>query len=86
MTQKHLINDSGTYKSYVNGTWKTVTTSPPSKNNFIDDGMDDLSILNRTAKTITQSMSDNGTLGSGRVFKSTIDLKKYFDVTSITVK
>ncbi|MGV6936042.1 hypothetical protein ACWA2B_11050 [Paenibacillus sp. CMM36] len=84
--QKHLINDNGTYKTYINGAWQTVATSSPTKDNFITKGIDDLSVLNRNAKTINQPMSDNGLLGSGKVFKSTIDLKKYFDITNITIK
>ncbi|MGG1650400.1 hypothetical protein ABHN03_16480 [Paenibacillus sp. NRS-1775] len=84
--QKHLINDNGTYKTYLNGTWQTVTTTSPTKDNFTLKGMDDLSVLNRNAKTINQTMSDNGLLGSGKVFKSTLDLKKYFDITSIIIK
>ncbi|KZE65184.1 hypothetical protein AV545_04470 [Paenibacillus jamilae] len=84
--QKHLINDNGTYRTYLNGTWQTVTTSSPTKDNFVTKGMDDLSVLNRTVKTIDQPMTDNGILGSGKVFKSTLDLKKYFDITSIIIK
>ncbi|MBE7896286.1 hypothetical protein G7L40_19700 [Paenibacillus polymyxa] len=84
--QKHLINDNGTYKTYLNGAWQTVTTSSPSKDNFVTKGMDDLSVLNRTVKTIDQPMTDNGILGSGKVFKSTLDLKKYFDITGIIIK
>lgn len=84
--QKHLINDNGTYKTYLNGAWQTVTTSSPNKDNFITKGMGDLSVLNRNVKTINQPMNDNGLLGSGKVFKSTVDLKKYFDITSIIIK
>ncbi|MET3209881.1 UNVERIFIED_CONTAM: hypothetical protein ABIC26_002829 [Paenibacillus sp. PvR008] len=84
--QKHLINDKGTYKTFLNGTWQTVATTIPTKDTFTTKGMDDLNVLSRNAKTINQSMSDNGVLGSGKVFKSTVDIKKYFDITGITVK
>lgn len=77
MFEKTTVSDAG---------WKTISATLPSENTFINDGMDDLSVLDRKNKDFVASMSANGSLGSGKIFKGTIDLKKYFEITSISVK
>jgi hypothetical protein len=81
---KTLISfaNEGDYKTYNNG-WQTVSTTLPSQSQFETDGMDALSVFDRQSKTFTQDMTNDGTLGAGLKFSTTIDLKKYFDITDI---
>ncbi|WP_145413291.1 discoidin domain-containing protein [Paenibacillus xylanexedens] len=65
--------------------WDTISTTLPSENTFINEGMD-LSVLTRSSKVITQTMINTGNLGSGKVFKSTVNLKKYIEITNLSVK
>ncbi|MNJ00719.1 hypothetical protein D3C73_1601340 [compost metagenome] len=46
----------------------------------------DLSVLDRKPTPFVNVMSDNGTLGIGKVFKKAVDLKKLFEISSIEVK
>ena len=84
LINKTLISfaNEGDYKTYNNG-WQTVSISLPTQFQFETDGIDDVSVLNRTSKTFTQDMTNDGTLGAGLKFSTTIDLKKYFDITGI---
>lgn len=70
--------------------WQTISATLPSVDTFKSEGMDDLSVLDRKSTIFNMPMDDNGasgtTLGSGKVFKEKIDLKKYFEITSIKVK
>jgi hypothetical protein len=77
MFEKTTVSDAG---------WKTISATLPSEDTFINDGMDDLSVLDRRNKGFVASMTANGSLGSGKMFKGSVDLKKYFEVTSISVK
>ncbi|SHN71821.1 hypothetical protein SAMN04487896_2862 [Paenibacillus sp. ov031] len=83
-----FINHDGSYKKFdtITGNWKTISATLPSENTFINDGMDDLSVLDRKNKGFVASMSANGSLGSGKIFKVSVDLKKYFEITSVSVK
>lgn len=83
---KHFLKIDGEYKTYELGssTWKTISATFPSEDTFINDGMDDLSVLDRKKEDFVQTMSANGKLGSGEVFKSTVNLKKYIEITSLT--
>lgn len=90
---KSFIHHDGSYKKYtelVSGGnsdgWSVISATLPSEDTFISDGMNDLSVLNRKNKDFVQAMSANGSLGSGKVLKGTIDLKKYFEITKLTVK
>ncbi|WP_405169280.1 hypothetical protein [Paenibacillus sp. FSL H3-0286] len=69
---------------------KTISITLPSVDTFKSEGMNDLSVLNRKSNIFTFPMDDNGTsgsvLGSGKVFKEKIDLKRFFDVNSLSVK
>lgn len=51
--------------------------------------MSDLSIMDRKSTTFVSAMSDNGAtgsvLGSGKVFKKSVDLKKLFEITNIKI-
>ncbi len=86
MANYSLIQDSANYKTFKNNTWITLSSTLPSKSVFISDGLIDLSVFNRSNKTITQTMTLNGNLGSGKVFKSTLNLKKYIEITNLSVK
>ncbi|MNW52590.1 hypothetical protein D3C74_301150 [compost metagenome] len=76
------------YESISSG-WETVSTTLPTPDTFINDGMNDLSILDRKEITFNIPMNDNGLsgqiLGNGKVFKEKIDLKKYIEIESIKV-
>lgn len=83
-----FINHDGSYKKIdtLTGMWKTISATLPSEDTFINDGMDDLSVLDRKNKDFTMNMTANGSLGSGKIFKGSVDLKKYFEITKLTVK
>ncbi|RJE90658.1 hypothetical protein D3P07_00675 [Paenibacillus sp. 1011MAR3C5] len=67
--------------------WKTVSRTLPSVDTFISDGMDSyLSSLVRKIKKTEQTMTGGSALGSGKMFRSTIDLKKWIDIRGIKVK
>ncbi|MGM1044906.1 MAG: hypothetical protein ACQEXX_02030 [Bacillota bacterium] len=70
--------------------WETVSTTLPDADTFINEGMDDLSVFDRKSTIFTIPMDDNTlsgeVLGSGRMFKERIDLKKYIDIEKIIVK
>lgn len=70
--------------------WQTISTTFPSVDTFKSDGMSDLSILDRKPTTFSSVMSDNGStgsvLGSGKVFKKSVDLKKLFEITDMKIQ
>jgi hypothetical protein len=86
---KSFILFDGRYKKWENG-WQTVSTTLPSVDTFINEGMDDLSVFDRKSITINVPMDDNTpsgeVLGSGRVFKEKVDLKKLIQINSIKIK
>lgn len=86
MANYSLIQDSVNYKTFKNNAWINLSTTLPLKTVFISDGIVDLSVLNRTSKVIVQNMTNTGALGSGKVFKSTVNLKKYIEITNLSVK
>jgi hypothetical protein len=85
---KSFIYINGEYKTWDNNNkqWATVSTSLPSRDTFENQGIDDISILSRKQTTIQQNMNNNGTLGNGKVFVTTVDLNKYFDLIGLNVK
>jgi hypothetical protein len=85
---KSFIYINGEYKTWDNNNkqWVTVSTSLPSKDTFNNQGIDDISTLNRKQTTLQQNMNNNGSLGSGKVFRATVDLNKYFDLIGLNVK
>ncbi|MFX3647602.1 MAG: hypothetical protein ACE3K2_27340 [Paenibacillus sp.] len=66
--------------------WNTISVTLPSEDSFINDGMDDLSVLDRKKEDFVQNMTVNGSIGSGKLFKGSINLKKYFEITNVNVK
>lgn len=66
--------------------WHTISATLPSEDSFINDGMDDLSVLDRKNENFALTMTAKGSLGSGKLFKGSIDLKKYYEITSVNVK
>ncbi|MGN7411889.1 hypothetical protein [Paenibacillus sp. SAF-068] len=66
--------------------WNTISATLPSEDTFINDGMDDLSVLDRKKEDFIQNMTANGSIGSGKLFKGSMDLKKYSEITSVNVK
>lgn len=85
---KSFVKHDGAYKRLDTEalTWNKISATLPSEDTFINDGMDDLSVLDRKNKDFVQTMTVNGSLGSGKIFKGSIDLKKYFEITNINVK
>lgn len=68
--------------------WSTVSTTLPTSTQFLEQGMDNLSSIDRTvAEFEPLSMIDKseilGTDEVGKLFSKTIDLKKIFDIRSI---
>ncbi len=66
--------------------WSTISTTLPSVNTFIKEAMNDLSVLDRKSTDFTQGMSVEGALGSGHLFKASIDLNKYSRIMNLIVK
>lgn len=85
---KSFVKHDGAYKRLDTGTleWNTISATLPSEDTFINEGMDDLSVLDRKNEVFVQAMISNGSLGSGKLFKGSIDLKKYFEIKSLSVK
>jgi len=81
-----LVQDSVNYKTFKNNAWINISTTLPLKSVFISDGIVDLNVFNRSSKVIVQNMTNTGTLGSGKVFKSPVNLKKYIEITSLFIK
>lgn len=87
IVNKTLILSENEYLTNVDSTWVSVSQTLPTLQQFQDSGMDDISILNREIQVAsTPQMTNNGALGEGKVFKGTVDLKKYFDLRKIEVK
>lgn len=88
---KTFILHNGKYKKYINS-WSDYSDTLPTVEQFIPDGMNDLSVFDRNPKTETIVMNDDingGTgevLGNGKVFKEKVDLNKYFDLISLNVR
>ncbi|SCY72078.1 hypothetical protein SAMN05720606_10891 [Paenibacillus polysaccharolyticus] len=82
---RSFISHDGSYKKW-NAGWSVVSPTLPSENTFIGEGISDLSVLDRKSTNFNQTMTLNGNLGSGEVFKSTVNLKKYIEITSLSVK
>ncbi|CAH0122553.1 hypothetical protein PAE9249_05125 [Paenibacillus sp. CECT 9249] len=78
------LNDS--YYIWTNNEWSSVSPTLPTKEAFKSMGMNDLSILDRKSTFFKKVMREDGTIDNGKLFKSTIDLKKYIEIKSINVK
>ncbi|MDP9698871.1 hypothetical protein J2T16_001768 [Paenibacillus intestini] len=70
----------------VDREWSIVSKNLPSGSTFINEGMDGLSVLDRKSKGFNQVMTDAGNLGSGKLFKSSINLKKFFEITNVNAE
>jgi hypothetical protein len=81
-----FIKTNNQYKSFKNNQWNNVSTTLPSESVFVSDGMQNLTILDRKETNFKQDMINNGSLGEGKIFKSTVDLKKLFEITKIEVE
>ncbi|MFS0855123.1 hypothetical protein [Paenibacillus taichungensis] len=86
MANYSLIQDSTNYKTFKNNTWITLASTLPIKDIFVSEGMTNLNVLDRKSTLILQNMTNTGSLGSGKVFKSTVNLKKYIEITNLSVK
>lgn len=82
---KTLLYYANSYKSYKNNQWNTVSISLPDTVTFKNEG-NDMTDFDRKVKTFTQSMGSGTVLGSGKMFKSTVDFKKYIEILKIEIK
>ncbi|WGU94752.1 hypothetical protein QJQ58_00275 [Paenibacillus dendritiformis] len=73
-----FVYHDNNYKTSNNG-WKSISTTLPSKDTFMNDGMRDLSVLDRKEQNVSLPMTSSA-LGEGKLFKAKIDYKKYFDI------
>lgn len=85
---KSFIFNDGRYKKVDrNLDWQTISTTLPSENTFNKEGMSDLSVLDRKERLFVKDMTlDAQPLGIGKVFRSSVDLKKYIEITKLEVK
>lgn len=86
---KLFIKVNNEYKVYKSS-WKTILTTLPSLDTFKSEGMDDLSVLDRKTTSFVLPMDDNTAsgevLGNGKVFKEKVDLRRHFEIVSISTK
>lgn len=68
--------------------WQTVSPILPTITQFQEEGMDDLSPLDRKVQTVMESPKGmtSEVLGVGKVLKATVNLNKYFDLRKLEVK
>lgn len=80
-----IVQDNKYKKWYEDITppWQIISSSLPTIEVFKSKGMQDLTTLDRKETKFTQNMINNGSLGEGKIFKSTIDLKRLFEITKI---
>lgn len=83
---RSLIKHNDSFKKLSNNSWIAVSTTLPPENTFINEGMGHLSVLDRKPTGIVEDMDNTGNLGSGKVFKSTLNLEKYIEITNLSVK
>lgn len=85
---KTLILSENQYLKYTENGWKNVSGTLPNQAGFEEHGMEDLSILDRKVQPILESpiQMSKEELGEGKVFKASVDLKKYFDLRKLEVK
>ncbi|AEO93623.1 gp364 [Bacillus phage G] len=68
--------------------WENISNVTPTKQQFIDKGMDNLNSLNRSVQNKSLPMLNNSEilLGEpGKVFSGTIDLEKYPDIKKVAI-
>ncbi|TVX86093.1 hypothetical protein [Paenibacillus agilis] len=61
--------------SKVDAHWKSLTTNMPSENTIKNEGIKDLSILDRRYKVFMESVKHSEVFGSGNIYKGKVDLK-----------
>ncbi len=68
--------------------WKTVSATLPTTQQFQEEGMEDLSVFDRKVQPVLNSpiQMTSEQLGEGKVFKGKVDLKKYFDLRNLEIK
>lgn len=73
----------------ITKTWQTVSSTLPTVNQFIDEGMDSLTpLLDRVVQNLNpQEMElDSTFVGEGKLYRKKVDLNKYFDLRTITTE
>ncbi|CAH8716406.1 hypothetical protein M5W83_02130 [Paenibacillus thiaminolyticus] len=84
LSSPSFVCNDNLYKTY-DKEWKPISTTLPSKDTFMNDGISDLSVFDRKEQTVSLPMTSS-VLGEGKVFKAKVDYKKYFDINRIDVK
>lgn len=82
---KTLIYTGGAYKNYKDNLWNTVSTTLPDENTFKNEG-NDVADFTRRLKVFKQTLNGATTLGSGKQFKTKVDLKRYIDLIKLELK
>ncbi|MEQ6355279.1 laminin G domain-containing protein [Lysinibacillus sp. M3] len=87
---KSLVLHDGEYKKFEND-WLNTSSTLPTSNQFLEQGMDSLStLLDRKVTTLKPMlMTDKSEIlngEDGKVFSKSIDLKKHFDIRSIKIE
>ncbi|RXZ78220.1 hypothetical protein EBB07_29640 [Paenibacillaceae bacterium] len=77
-----VLSEESPYPSH----WQTVSTTMPSEDTFMSEGMKNLSSLDRKQTMLYVDMADDEVLGEGKVFRGKVNLRKYKEINSIRVK
>lgn len=85
VSTKALLSFGNAYHSYKNNQWNMVSASAPDESMLISEG-NNLSDYDRKMKTFNQTLGNGAVLGSGKMFKTTVDIKKYIDILKIEIK
>lgn len=80
---RHFIKVDGQYISYKDGVKQMVAS--PSQADYVNMGMDDLSVLDRKRTVMEFAMSSDGSVGNGRVFRRTVDLKRLVQIKGMEI-
>lgn len=81
---KSLLYHGGSYQNYKDNSWNPVSTTLPTKEVFVKEGHL-ISDFSRKEKVFNQTMIPNA-LGNGKLYKATVDLKKFIDLVKLHVK
>lgn len=78
-----LIKHNYHYKTFKDNQWKNISMSIPSKSIFINEGINNMAFGDRRPKTMKLNMDYYGVAGKGKVFKSSSNFKKIYQILKI---
>ena len=83
----HLIKQFNTINTFENNSWtESLLSEPLTQTDFETKGMTDLNPLATPTNKCTLEMTNQGTLGEGKVVRRILDLTSLPDFNSITVR